>query len=196
MAQKSRRGGARTERWDASVMRAFLDRNSLDSPADVPVLDAAAVAAMDWSGVAPASAHAAALAYRRVHNVARDIDVGQRMLERGLRSAAQIASMPAEHFAREHADALGVNADAAAAIHRRATRIQNRTLQLAAAVHGAVAQPHFRAMRVNNVSDEIADHFQSLPSYQEMFGSLDYCACDECKSIFGRPPTWLTYCAS
>jgi hypothetical protein len=176
--------------WSADEMRSFLKRNSLASPAHVPVLDTAAAADLDWGDAPFEAAHAAAMAYRRVFNLVGDINVGARLLNRGLNSAAQVARMPADQFAREHADDLGIASEDAVAIHRRATRIQNRTLHLMAAVHGAVAQPHFNAMRVNNVADDLKEHFEDLPSYQEMFGTLDYCACDECKSIFG-PAAYL-----
>ena len=177
--------GASAPVWSAAEMRSFLKRNSLASPAHVPVLDTAAAANLDWGDTPFETAHAAAMAHRRAFNLAGDIDVGTRLLDRGLSSAAQVARMPADQFAREHAHGLGIASEDALAIHRRATRIQNRTLHLMAAVHGAVAQPHFNAMRVNNVADDVKEHFEDLPSYQEMFGTLDYCACDECKSICG-----------
>jgi hypothetical protein len=176
--------------WSADEMRSFLKRNSLASPSHVPVLDSAAAADLDWGDAPFEQAHAAAMAHRRAFNLARDIDVGARLLGRGLNSAGQIAQIPADQFAGEHAHDLGIAHEDALAVHRRATRIQNRTLHLMAAVHGAVAQPHFNAMRVSNVGDALKEHFEDLPSYQEMFGSLDYCACDECKSIFG-PAAYL-----
>ncbi|MGK7914579.1 MAG: hypothetical protein AB4038_03410 [Prochloraceae cyanobacterium] len=49
----------------------------------------------------------------------------------------------------------------------------------------AVASPHFCSMRVSTTQESDRKALrQDIPSYQEMFGDLDYLDCEHCDSIF------------
>src|SRR5262249_44496634 len=41
-----------------------------------------------------------------------------------------------------------------------------------------------------NVGADMQKQFAALPGYADMFGTLNYCECDECRSIFG-PAAYL-----
>ncbi|HKS30571.1 MAG TPA: neuraminidase-like domain-containing protein [Pyrinomonadaceae bacterium] len=161
-----------------------MNRNSLSSPADLRKLGSSP-APLDWGSLKQDEATQDLKAHARLYNVSRNIDVSQQLLQRGLMSASQIALMPQREFVSQHAGALNLSEEQAAQLHQRATVVQNKAMHLAAAIHSSVGSPHFQSMLVSNVGDDVVDHFEDLPSYQEMFGGLNYCECAECKSIFG-----------
>ncbi|HTD21426.1 MAG TPA: neuraminidase-like domain-containing protein [Terriglobales bacterium] len=128
--------------------------------------------------------------HARLYSVTSDINVSHGLIQQGISSAAQIAMMPRRSFVSGPGKALGASQQQASAMHARAVRVHNRTMQMFAATHSAVTSTYFRSTRVANVSDELVQQFEKLPSYQDLFGSLNFCACDECKSIFG-PAAYL-----
>lgn len=123
--------------------------------------------------------------HQRLLKVHPDPEITEVLIKNGYTSANEIAKKTENSFVKEHAKDFGGSIDKAQQIHRRSVHIRNKTLHLWANVKSVVNAPHFRTMRAANVNEGIASYFESLPSYQDLFGSLDYCACDECKSIFG-----------
>jgi Tc toxin complex TcA C-terminal TcB-binding domain/Neuraminidase-like domain/Concanavalin A-like lectin/glucanases superfamily/Ricin-type beta-trefoil lectin domain-like/Salmonella virulence plasmid 28.1kDa A protein len=100
-----------------------------------------------------------------------------------LNSALGIAALPVAQFVQKYGSIVG-GESAARQMHQKATTITAQTMHLWATVQNQVASPYAQAMRVNNVSASLAE-FANLPGYQDLFGSLNYCECDECASIFG-----------
>ncbi len=100
-------------------------------------------------------------------------------------SAHKITSISRGQFTREVAPLLGEDGAAVAEqIYANATNVRAQTMNMWANIQQLNA-PHFQALAVNNTADDILDYYASLPSYEELFGSLNYCECAECKSIFG-----------
>ncbi len=98
-----------------------------------------------------------------------------------LDSAQAIASMTEEQFVKM----LPGDEAVAREIHKKAIDIKAKTQLLWANMRDAVASPHFRAMQVSAVDEsDNAALAQDIPSYQEMFGDLDYLDCEDCGSIF------------
>lgn len=98
-----------------------------------------------------------------------------------LDSAHAIASLTEEQFVK----ILPGDEDIARQMHRQATDIKAKTQLLWANMRDAVASPHFRAMQVSATQDtDKAALAQDIPSYQEMFGDLDYLDCEHCGSMF------------
>lgn len=122
---------------------------------------------------------------QRLLRVKPDPNLATAMTRRGLRSANHIAKMPLQEFIGEHADALGLSLDQAREVHASATAVRNKSFQLWASIAGTLAAPSFAGAPFNNVNPALIESFQNLPSYQELFGTLDYCGCEECRSIFG-----------
>ncbi|GLV55921.1 hypothetical protein KDH_27650 [Dictyobacter sp. S3.2.2.5] len=100
-----------------------------------------------------------------------------------LDSAHAIAAIPAQQFVQQFAPAVG-GVEAAQQLHQDATTVATKTALLWANVQNVVASPYFRSFQVNNISSDIYQ-FEQFPDYQELFGSLNFCTCDECASIFG-----------
>lgn len=103
---------------------------------------------------------------------------------RGLTSAHQIADISESVFVSEHADAFDGDQRLAHEVHRRAVQVRAAVRHAVANVRD-IASPYFRAIHGSWVDPALTDYVESIPGYQELFGSLNYLACEECSSIFG-----------
>jgi hypothetical protein len=103
-------------------------------------------------------------------------DVASALHASGFCSALEIAHHAPEHFVATMADDLG-GADTAQDVHDRARQIRSAVMHVWANVNTAVRSPQFNSLLVSNAAPEIAEAFEDLPSYQELFGSLDYVEC-------------------
>lgn len=112
-----------------------------------------------------------------------EADSAQTLLASGMDTAYKITQLSQSSFVNEYGSKLGEGQ--ARQIYRNAADIKSKAMQLYANVAALTAAPHFQALAVSNVPDTTVAFFKSLPSYDEVFGSLDYCDCSECKSIFG-----------
>ncbi|NEO34971.1 MAG: hypothetical protein F6J90_01085 [Moorea sp. SIOASIH] len=100
-----------------------------------------------------------------------------------LDSAHRVASFSEHHFVQEFGDKFS-NEETARLVHRNAASKVARISHLLATARDLTA-PHTRLLRTSNISEDISQHFAGLPGYQDIFGSLNYCECKHCKSIFG-----------
>ena len=141
--------------------------------------------AMAKAGLDPADHAASVKSYQRLVAAGASAEHAESMIARGLTSANHIARVPHAAFIATQAGALGLDQAQAEKIHRRATRIQNKTMHLWASVAGTVASQAYSTPMLDTVSPEVRKTFEQLPSYSDLFGTLDYCACEECRSIFG-----------
>jgi hypothetical protein len=48
-----------------------------------------------------------------------------------------------------------------------------------------ILQGLFRQLRVSNQPPSIEDYLKKLPGFQDLFGNLSFCDCEECRSILG-----------
>jgi hypothetical protein len=175
----------------AQALTAFLEANPGIDWTRVNLLDPSARDALQWGELDPETAAPSLRAHQRLASVGADPVTAQSLIASGLHSANHIARIPRRRFVEETAPPLGLDGDSAEMIHRRATTVQNKTYQLWANAAAAVSSPVFRNSRFTTVGDDVAGLFEDLPSYQELFGTLDYCICPECRSIFG-PAAYLT----
>jgi hypothetical protein len=95
-----------------------------------------------------------------------------------LDSALAIASTPEAEFVQ----ASNLDPEKAREIHRNATQTTACVMVLLANTM-QFGSPRFGTMLGDNAA-QVRENFQSLPSYQKLFGSLDYLQCDPCQSIF------------
>jgi hypothetical protein len=100
----------------------------------------------------------------------------------GLDSAHAIAAIPETEFIQNYSASAEGEASARQ-LHQKATAVKATITLLWANIQNMVAAPHFRAMQANNIADSI-HQFENFPNYQDLFGSLDYCKCEHCQSIF------------
>ncbi|PWW01255.1 virulence plasmid A protein [Paenibacillus cellulosilyticus] len=102
-----------------------------------------------------------------------------------LDSAHKIAAISPDHFVRSYAPLLGDGGEQKAKqIHRNALHVRTQAIHQWASLHQVMA-PHTQALAVNHFADEIVQATREMPSYDQLFESLSYCNCDECRSILG-----------
>src|SRR5919202_183315 len=100
-------------------------------------------------------------------------------------SAHKITAISKEQFVETYAPKLSDNGKAKAEqIYSNATHTESQAMHLFANLSQLTA-PHSQAFAVNNIPESLLSHFEELPSYDQLFGSLNYCECEHCKSIFG-----------
>lgn len=126
--------------------------------------------------------------FNRLLKLHQNPDIARGLIDRGVVSANHLARIPRKVFIAEHARSLGLDDFEAEKIHRRATDVRNKSMHLWASVRGTTTSPFFRNSPMDTVS--LHENFENIPSYQDMFGSLDYWDCEECRSIFG-PAAYL-----
>ena len=107
----------------------------------------------------------------------------------GFTSAHEIAALPEHQFILRQGPNLDglddmTGHELARRIHRRAADVVERVRLHA--MNLLALQPGNRssAMLPNNAPPRLLHFYQGLPSYQELFGSLNYLGCDECRSIW------------
>jgi hypothetical protein len=119
---------------------------------------------------------------RRIHP---DADVQAALATEGFHSAVKISQHSPGEFLRRTLPHLGGGEARLRQAYAQATRIANSVMHAWATVHTAIRDPYFAALKVANLAADATVAFDDLPSYQALFGSLDYCSCDECQSVLG-----------
>ncbi|ATY30929.1 Tc toxin subunit A-related protein [Sphingomonas psychrotolerans] len=120
----------------------------------------------------------------RLLKIHPDAGVAAVLQSHNFTSAMQIAGTAPSVFVDTVAPSLG-SRELAQRIYARSTQIRTSVMHAWANVQTAIASPHYSNLRVSNVSEELKAEVQKLPDYEALFGTLDYCSCDECRSIFG-----------
>jgi len=117
------------------------------------------------------------------------VHLATRLREAGFRSAHHIALTPRFQFVRDQRELLG-SARLADTLHERAVQIKERVKHLVANIRD-IASPAYGGSLYANVQQELVDYVREIPSYQDLFGTLDYCGCEECQSLFGPAAYFL-----
>jgi len=128
---------------------------------------------------------------QRLLRIHPDQKVANKLRAKGLDSAHAITAIPEFQFVREHADAFNGDKDLAQKAYKRAVHIKTGVKQLYAYVKDMVASPYYRATLFYNTDEELSEYYKNIPSYHELFGSLDYLECEHCQSIFGQSAYFL-----
>lgn len=126
------------------------------------------------------------MAYQRVLRLYPDVNVADELLSDKLDSCIRITNIGKTTFVKTYSNRFGKNGAATARkLYDAALHSKSRVMHLVASVKNIAASPSFNAMLFNSVSDTVGKTFQDMASYQDYFGTLDYCECAECNSIFG-----------
>ena len=146
-----------------------------------------AVAALHWGEADQATLLPQLKALQRLVRLTNNLETAEALYKRGLHAAVQIASMPAHKFVAQYKDAFipnGLSAEAQAQqVHQKALARKSQAVLTYTAIAQHTAH-HYRATRFDNLSAATASSFDGVPSYQELFGDLDFCDCPDCRSIF------------
>jgi hypothetical protein len=113
------------------------------------------------------------------------------LIKRDLRGAHEIAALAPHQFEKRTADLFGGDRELPKEIHRRAVQVKAAARHLFANVRDVAGSPLTRAGLPSYAEPELVDYFQNLPSYQSLFGSLDYIEVPHCASIFSPAAYFL-----
>ncbi|CUI02904.1 hypothetical protein BN2497_585 [Janthinobacterium sp. CG23_2] len=104
----------------------------------------------------------------------------------GLNSAQDIARMPQARF-MEKFGASFPNPAEAEMVYKKAGAIHSATLSLATTFLSARSMPNIYAIsgHTGMVNAPVGPTVPGGPTLEELLGNMDYCACDECKSVLG-----------
>ncbi|ACV63634.1 virulence plasmid 28.1 kDa A protein [Desulfofarcimen acetoxidans DSM 771] len=166
-------------------MEPFQKQNPEFSILDFNFHDNEQLANLKWDGGDKENLLGELKTYQRLLRIYPDITAAQTLQEKGIDSAFKITALSRNQFVKEYGPLLGEHGEAKAVeIHIRAENKKNQVMHMWAAAQN-ITTPHFKTMRVNSINSTLTDFFERMPSYRDIFGSLDYCECDQCKSIFG-----------
>ncbi len=129
--------------------------------------------------------------HQRVLRIAPEAGAAKALIDGGYRSAHEVAAVPDRRFVGEMGDRLPGGPEQARDVHRRAVAVKAFTEHLVANLHQTVGSALFRAQRAIPLDSGLASYYEGIPSYQDLFGSLDYCKCAQSASIFGPPAYFL-----
>lgn len=122
-------------------------------------------------------------------------DVVVRLINKGMDSAYAIASMPEDEFVKQYADCFfdtdqRINKnEQARKVYRNALAVKSKAVldYFALTQH---KDSNYQKLRFDNLSDKTDSNYSHLPSYEELFGGLNFCSCKDCRSIFS-PAAYL-----
>ncbi|WP_430444186.1 MAG: neuraminidase-like domain-containing protein [Pseudomonas piscis] len=122
--------------------------------------------------------------YQRLQQVTDDPHLADRLVKAGLVSAHHIAQQSEDEFVEKQAARLNIDLASARLLHRTAVQAKLRAQLTAFALKGSVGSAFYRAGAMNTANANLTELIEAIPSYQDFFGSLDYCSCDPDQSIF------------
>lgn len=119
------------------------------------------------------------MACQRVLLLTDEADIQHLLLQKGFDSALKIAGNTAEAFAKE----TGLSPDTASVIYSFAAEKAVMLADDLETVHDATSPNNFRSLQVANIDSTVINDLHRVDGLSELFGSQDYCACEECRSI-------------
>jgi hypothetical protein len=115
------------------------------------------------------------------------------LLSEGLDAAHLVADIPHGSFIDRYAQSLG-GQDSAIAVHARATFINSRSLTLLTQINDTVNGVWPRGLSGgswgNGSAQTQAQLINQYPDYADLFGPLNPCACEDCRSVLS-PAAYL-----
>jgi hypothetical protein len=172
---------------DKKAIQAFLKANPSINLEKFNFLKKENLQTLNWTGQDSATLLPQLKALQRLVRLTHDLKTAEALYEQGLHAAVQIATIPAHKFVEQYASLFtpnGLSSEAQAKqVHQRALASKAK----AVLTYTAIAQhksAHYRATRFDNLSALTDTNYDNLPSYQDLFGELDFCSCPECRSIY------------
>ena len=150
--------------------------------------DAPALDKLSWQGLDGTVVTEQLKGLQRLGHLLPEHEQAVALYNTGVHSCFQITAMAEERFVQEYGSTLG-GAGAAKGLYERALTRKTQLMLRYASLHSH-GDTHYRALRANNLSAATDTAYQSLPSYEQLFGGLDFCSCEDCRSIFS-PAAYL-----
>jgi len=127
---------------------------------------------------------------QRMRQITPNVRALEALTAAGIDSAHAVAQWSAGRFVSTFAESMG-GTDIAALTHSRALTVHSATLQVTLAYLTGRQAPLLGSAGTGNLVDPVAGLAGPLPgtatfaeaTLQDLFGNLDYCTCDDCRSI-------------
>ncbi|HZM75062.1 MAG TPA: neuraminidase-like domain-containing protein [Candidatus Limnocylindrales bacterium] len=147
-----------------------------------------------FDGMQPAEAKATqetVSLLQRTYQVSPTDQAMKALIEEGHTSAQIITAQPQDKFVETMATKVG-GADIAALIYRKSVQVSAVVYNAFAAAHQLASSPVTYAMSPpDGVAQAAKDNIgQHLPTLEGLFGELDYCECEHCRSVLS-PAAYL-----
>lgn len=123
-------------------------------------------------------------AHQRLARAGVEADAQDKLIAQGLDSAYAIANMAEMDFRGRTKGVL--DGETASLVHHHARSIQSRTTHAWQSLRQH-SSPALRSNKFLAQDTQVVESFEDLPSYQDLFGSLDYLEVPECRSVTGAP---------
>ncbi|NHZ33387.1 neuraminidase-like domain-containing protein [Massilia rubra] len=147
-----------------------------------------AQAVSQWKGFDTLSPQAKTGARRveRLYQLTPSNDAMKALSRAGVDSAMEIARLPRAQFMARFGGSFPSIAEAAL-VYRKAIATHSATLHLATGFLTARGMPNVYGItgRRQNTAAPLPAATPGAPLLEQLLGNLDYCACDECKSVLG-----------
>ncbi|MEN9489936.1 MAG: hypothetical protein RJA63_385 [Pseudomonadota bacterium] len=128
---------------------------------------------------------------QRVHRIAPSAAAGQALLSRNLHNSAQIVAMGKDRFVAELTRDKTLDVRTALTMYGSAEHQYAQVLQRLADYRFDLHRADPKAViDYTYRKAELPDELAAIPNLETLFGSLDFCACDHCQSVYG-PAAYL-----
>ncbi|NEQ34880.1 MAG: hypothetical protein F6K40_00565, partial [Okeania sp. SIO3I5] len=164
----------------------FYDKNAISKLKKADTVDSGTVDTEKEESAKTEEAYETEKTHQRLLRVEAHEAVAKKLIDKGLTSAHHIAALAEHQFVRDHADAFDGDEERTRKAYQKAVHIKTKVQHVYGAVKDMVASPYYKATSFANTDAEIDSYFQGIPSYQKLFGSLDYLECEHCQSIFSQ----------
>ena len=187
------KGNATLPQLDKQAIKDFLQENPSVDLVKMNTFHSKKLKALTWGTQKQEILLPQLKALQRLVRLTGDLEVAETLYEQGLHAAAQIAAIPQHKFVTQYAHVFKANGISA---EKQAEKLHKKALARKAQVvhtYAALVQhnsAHYQATRFNNLSAATDKNYDSLPSYQELFGQANFCSCEECRSILS-PAAYL-----
>jgi hypothetical protein len=198
-----------TPKYNRQAVEAFFKANPDFNLINYPFFKKDAVDKLKWpEGESQQDVLNQLKGLQRLVRLTGNLNSAKALYEQGIHSALQIASIPQHKFISQYAHCFNVKEDTpkkikgknknghrekpkslvkpeacAKKVHKQALATKSKTIHMYAAIQQHTS-PYYMATKADNTSTLTTTSFKDLPSYQELFGTLDYCTCEDCRSIF------------
>lgn len=172
---------------DKKRIKLFLEANPTINIQTFNFFDHQSIQKLEWDHQDAAKLLPQLKALQRLLRLTNNLETAEALYENGLHAAVQIATIPQHKFIKQYAALFKPNGTTAAEQAKKVHRLALARKSQALLTYTAIAQhtaPHYRATRFDNLSAATEDNYNNLPSYQNLFGNLDFCSCADCRSIF------------
>lgn len=138
------------------------------------------------AGVSPAAKPFVAGQLRRIQRIfklAPSYEASSTLLNKGVHSSRQIYAMGKDRFMKTFSADLGKNA--AKQIFSNAEKMYAATVAIAGNMHGLATASKLNALPDYQQIMKASPAAKEIPNLDVLFQHADFCACDECSSVYG-----------